>query len=174
MGIDSGLEAGWRDASAEFIRFLDVSPRTLDTYRKALSRWTGHLKERGMGQPPTRDDIVAYRDWLKASRKPATVNLYLGVVRLFYGRLTARSISRMIKNRLKDAGYDDSRLTAHSLRHTCATLNLLGGGSLEETQQLLRHKDISTTQAYSHALTRAKNNSESRVASAIFGGTSAA
>ena len=84
-------------------------------------------------------------------------------------RMTIRSISRIIKNRLKAAGYDSDRLTAHSLRHTAATLNLLNGASLEETQQLLRHTSINTTMIYAHALERAGNNSEERIAAAIFG-----
>ena len=84
-------------------------------------------------------------------------------------RMTTRSISRTAKERLIAVGLDSDRLTAHSLRHTAATLNLLNGGSVEETQQLLGHKNINTTLIYSHALERAKNNSEKRIAKAIFG-----
>jgi integrase/recombinase XerC len=82
-------------------------------------------------------------------------------------RLTTRSISRLVKQRMQAAGYDSERLTAHSLRHTAATLNLLNGGTEKETQQLLRHKNINTTMIYSHDLERAKNNSENRIAAAI-------
>ena len=84
-------------------------------------------------------------------------------------RLTTRSVSRIVKEALIEAGFDSDRLTAHSLRHTAATLNLLNGGSLAETQQLLRHTSINTTMIYNHQLDRAKNNSEARVAKAIFG-----
>lgn len=84
-------------------------------------------------------------------------------------RMNTRSISRIVKERLKDIGLDSERLTAHSLRHTAATLNLLNGATAEETQQLLGHKNINTTLIYSHALERAKNNSEHRIAKAIFG-----
>ncbi len=80
------------------------------------------------------------------------------------GRLTTRSISRLIKNALKGVGLDSPRLTAHSLRHTCATLNLLNGGTLEETKQLLRHASIQTTMIYNHSLDREKNRSEQRLA----------
>ena len=84
------------------------------------------------------------------------------------GRLTTKSVSRLVKERLEGADLKTDRLTAHSLRHTTATLNLLNGGTIEETQQLLRHTNINTTMRYAHALTRANNNSELRVASAIF------
>lgn len=82
-------------------------------------------------------------------------------------RLTTRSISRLVKQRMQSAGYNSERLTAHSLRHTAATLNLLNGGTEKETQQLLRHKNINTTMIYSHDLERARNNSENRIAAAI-------
>jgi len=84
-------------------------------------------------------------------------------------RLTTRSVSRIIKQRLQSCGYDSERISAHSLRHTAGTLNLLHGGSLEETQQLLRHSNINTTMIYAHHLQRANNRSEARIAQAIFG-----
>lgn len=82
--------------------------------------------------------------------------------------MTTRSISRIVKNHLINAGLNSARLTAHSLRHTTATLNLKAGGTLAETQQLLRHKNINTTMIYSHIIDREKNNSEQRVADTIF------
>lgn len=82
--------------------------------------------------------------------------------------LTTTSISRIVKTRLRAINLDSDRLTAHSLRHTAGTLNLLNGGSLEETQQLLRHKNVQTTLIYAHNLERAKNDSEQRITDAIF------
>lgn len=83
-------------------------------------------------------------------------------------RLTTRSISRIVKEHLISCGLNSDRISAHSLRHTTATLNLMNGGTLEETRQLLRHTSINTTLIYSHNLDRIKNNSELRVAKAIF------
>ncbi len=85
------------------------------------------------------------------------------------GRLTTKSIRRMVKSRLKNIGIDNRRVSAHSLRHTAATLNLLAGGSLESTQQLLDHASISTTQIYTHHLSRIQSQSEQRVSDLIFG-----
>ncbi|MCP9370148.1 tyrosine-type recombinase/integrase [Lentilactobacillus kefiri] len=82
--------------------------------------------------------------------------------------LTTRSISKIAKESMVNAGYDSDRLTAHSLRHTAATLNILNGGTLEETQQLLRHVNINTTLIYEHEIDRLKSKSEERIASAIF------
>ena len=85
------------------------------------------------------------------------------------GRLSTRSLSFLAKEALKAAGFESDRLTAHSLRHTAAVLNLESGASLEETRQLLRHDSIKTTQIYSHAVERLNNHSEKRIAAALFG-----
>lgn len=84
------------------------------------------------------------------------------------GRLTTKSVSRLVKSHLVAVGLNSDRLTAHSMRHTTAILNMLNGGTLEETRQLLRHTSINTTMIYADYLSRAENNSELRVASAIF------
>ena len=113
----------------------------------------------------------AVREYLKArGEKDRTKPLFASIAhRNSGGRLTTRSISRIAKEHFIDIGLDSDRITAHSLRHTAATLNLLNGGTIEETRQMLDHSSINTTMIYSHALERAKNNSEKRVAAAIFG-----
>lgn len=284
--------------------YIDASPKTIDTYKKAIRQFALYLQAMGITQPK-REDIVAYRDYLKEAHKPTTVQSYLAAVKLFFqwtereglypnvadrvkgakldtehkkdylttkqvgkllgaidrstlkgkrdyailsvmvttglrtvsiisaniediraagndtalyyrgkgheekanyvklaepveeavrdyltargktedreplfasianrnsgGRMTTRSISRIAKESLIDVDLKSDRLTAHSLRHTAATLNLLSGGTVEETQQLLDHANINTTLIYSHALDRAKNDSEKRIAKAIFG-----
>jgi len=284
--------------------YIDASPKTVETYSKAIKQFLLYLSENGIRQPQ-REDIVAYRDFLKADHKPTTVQSYLAAVKLFFQwtereglypnvadrvkgakldtehkkdyltskqtakllnaidrstlkglrdyamlslmvttglrtisviradigdiraagdetalyyqgkgheekadyvklaepveeairayltargetdvkaplfasisnknsgeRMTTRSVSRVAKDHLIEVGLESDRLTAHSLRHTAATLNLLNGATVEETQQLLGHANINTTLIYSHALERAKNNSEHRIAKAIFG-----
>ena len=286
------------------VRSIDASPKTIDTYSKAIKQFFIYLQDNGISQPQ-REDIVAYREYLKEDHKPTTVQSYLAAVKLFFkwteqegfyqniadrvkgakidsgfkkdyltskqvgkllqtidrttlkgkrdyamlsvmvttglrtisiinaniedirtagdatalfykgkgheekatyvklaepvedairdyltargtidgkeplfssvanrnsgGRMTTRSISRVAKESLIDVDLISDRLTAHSFRHTAATLNLLSGGTVEETQQLLDHANINTTLIYSHALERAKNNSEQRIAKAIFG-----
>lgn len=292
------------DLFDKWVQYIDASPKTVETYSKAIKRFLVYLNDNGINAPQ-RSDILAYREYLKLSHKPTTVQSYIAAVKLFFQwtaqesiypniadrvkgakldaehkkdylttkqvnrllnnidrsslkgmrdyamlslmvttglrtisiiranvedirtvgddtalfyqgkgheekadyvkiaepveeairayfkcrgnvnrdaplfgsianrnsgeRMTTRSISRAVKEHLIEAGYDSDRLTAHSLRHTAATLNLLNGATVEETQQLLGHSNINTTLIYSHALERAKNDSERRIAKAIFG-----
>ena len=88
-----------------------------------------------------------------------------------YGeRLTTRSISRIVKDRLQASGLDDRRLTAHSLRHTAVTFSLIGGASIQEAQTLARHSDINTTLIYAHNLERIAKAPELKI-DALIGDT---
>ena len=290
------------ELEARFIAYLDVKPRTVETYGKALRPFFSWLAERGITQPK-RADIIAYRDSLNATLKPSTVITYLATVKLFFKwavqeglyhvnpaenikgpkldknhkkdaltstqaktilqgidrdtlqgkrdyavmalmtgcglrcievaranaedigtagdstvlyvqgkgrdekteyvklaqpveaaireylkargkasgplfastsnngkgqRMTTRAISGIVKGHMRAAGFDSDKLTAHSLRHTAATLALLNGASYQETQQLLRHSSLNTTMIYAHNLERAANTSEGRIAAALF------
>ena len=86
------------------------------------------------------------------------------------GRLTEGSISRIIKRRIVAAGYDSSRLTAHSLRHSSVTLDRKAGASLEEASKHARHSSITITQRYDHALEKAEAKDESRILNYLFNG----
>ena len=83
-------------------------------------------------------------------------------------RITTRTVSAIVKNALKNAGYDSARLTAHSLRHTAITLALLAGREITEVQQFARHANLNTTMIYNHALDQAKNGCSDAITNAIF------
>ena len=70
---------------------------------------------------------------------------------------------RMFRRVLKEVGLDHLKVTPHSLRHTAATLNLLRGGTLEETRKLMRHQNLSTTLIYAHHLERMKEDLENEI-----------
>ena len=287
-----------------FINYLDASPKTVETYKKALRQFFNYLGLHGIRQPQ-REDLLAFRDDLKASGlKPTTVQNYITATRIFFKwtaqeglypniaehvkgakldknhkkdyltsrqakevlanvktdseeglrnyailslmvtgglrtievsradvgdlrtvgentvlfvqgkgreekteyikisapvekairsylkarenveegqplftstsnnsrgkRITTRTVSAIVKNALKNAGYDSARLTAHSLRHTAITLALLAGREITEVQQFARHANLNTTMIYNHALDQAKNGCSDAITNAIF------
>ena len=287
-----------------FINYLDASPKTVETYKKALRQFFNYLGLHGIRQPQ-REDVLAFRDDLKASGlKPTTVQNYITATRIFFKwteqeglypniaehvkgakldknhkkdyltsrqakevlanvetdseeglrnyailslmvtgglrtievsradvgdlrtvgentvlfvqgkgreekteyikisapvekairtylkarenveegqplftstsnnsrgkRITTRTVSAIVKNALKTAGYDSARLTAHSLRHTAITLALLAGREITEVQQFARHANLNTTMIYRHALDQAKSGCSDAITNAIF------
>ena len=96
--------------------------------------------------------------------KDKTAPLFAGCCNRNNGaRLTTRTISRIIKGAMLERGINSDTLTAHSLRHTAVTFALLGGATLQETQQMARHANINTTLIYAHNLDRLKGNAESAI-----------
>lgn len=64
-------------------------------------------------------------------------------------RLTARSIQRIVEKYVKRAGLP-IKATPHTFRHTFAINLLSSGQNLKKIQKLLGHKNIATTQIYTH------------------------
>lgn len=64
-------------------------------------------------------------------------------------RLSVRSIQRIVEKYRKLAKLPVD-ITPHGLRHTFATDLLFHGAGLREVQEMLGHKNISTTQVYTH------------------------
>ncbi|MCL4360249.1 tyrosine-type recombinase/integrase [Patescibacteria group bacterium] len=64
-------------------------------------------------------------------------------------RLTARSVQRLVEKYVKKARLP-IKITPHGLRHSFATDLLTSGADLRAIQEMLGHKNVSTTQIYTH------------------------
>lgn len=98
----------------------------------------------------------ALRDWL-AARQELQAHLHKDGPAVFLNKngtpLNVRSVGRILDKYLKQAGLD-SRTTPHTLRHTFATHLLDAGADIRGVQELLGHKNLATTQIYTHVSTQ--------------------
>ena len=70
-------------------------------------------------------------------------------VNRFGKRLTTRSIGRMLEKHIQTTGLDE-RTSPHTLRHSFATHLLDRGADIRSVQELLGHRNLATTQIYTH------------------------
>ncbi len=91
--------------------------------------------------------------WLKSyleSRQDKAKALFINYRgKTKHNRLTSRSIERMVKKYVINAGLP-LNTSPHTLRHSFATDLLAKGVDLRVVQEFLGHKNIATTQIYTH------------------------
>jgi integrase/recombinase XerC len=115
----------------------------LDLQAGAVSVWGKGSKERRV--PLSEPAVAALRGWLVLRHEvvPASAGAALfGNER--GARLAPRDVRRIVDRRAARPTHP------HALRHSFATHLLDGGADLRTVQELLGHRDVATTQRYTH------------------------
>ena len=180
QNIDTGTATGKRDYALIFLtvtcglRTSEVVSANVKDLTVKGNRTVLYVKGKGRDGKDAYINVSAetdriMREYLR-TRKDAEPNapLFTSVSnRNDGGRLTTKSIRRIVKTRMRNVGIDSVRLSAHSLRHTAATLAIEGKKSTEDTQMFLRHRDISTTLRYIHSIDLENNTCSETITAAI-------
>jgi integrase/recombinase XerC len=93
--------------------------------------------------------LAAVRDYLEHPDPPRAPGESALFVNFRGGRLTSRSVARILARHLVRLASAKS-LSPHGLRHSFATHLLAAGADLRTIQELLGHSRLSTTQRYTH------------------------
>ena len=127
---------------------LDVPD--VDFFTKSIRVLGKGNKERivPIGQPAL-DAIENYRQCLHVQKKIDANNRGALFLNKNKGRLTTRSVARVVDKAALTAGLAVP-VSPHDLRHSFATHMLDAGLDLRMVQDLLGHKQLSTTQKYTH------------------------
>lgn len=93
----------------DFLNYIDVSDKTIDTYKIALKQFALYLKENNISLPQ-REDIIQWRELLKVDHKPTTINGYLIAVRNFFKYLEYNNIYKNITENVKNIQLEQRHL----------------------------------------------------------------
>ena len=114
------------DLYLQFISYIDAKQKTIETYTRALKQLFNFLSLRGISRPK-REDIILFRDELKASgHKPTTVQNYITATRLFF-QWTERegyypNVADHIKGATISKGHKKDYLTSKQMRSILSSI----------------------------------------------------
>lgn len=114
----------------------------------------GAVKVRGKGKKERiallgRQSQLALRNYLGQRRAEGTLARPALFLNARGTRLTDRSVRRLVDKYVKKCSIEQ-KISPHSIRHSFATHLLNNGADLRSVQELLGHKNLSTTQIYTH------------------------
>lgn len=85
-----------------FVATLDASPKTKATYERNLRPWLVFLSGQNSSiLLATRETVLAYKNELEQTKKPATVNAYITAVRRLYTALESEGVKPNIASNIK-------------------------------------------------------------------------
>ncbi len=179
--IDTSTEVGKRDYAIILLiltgglRINEVRNIDIQDIQIIKNEYVVYILGKGHTEKDTYIKIIApvynaIKDYLDTKGKinrtdalfTSTSNRALGK------RITKESLSQIIKNRFRNAGYDTPKFTAHSLRHTSNTMLYKSGADLYKVQRHARHKDPKTTEIYIHQVERETSTDELDIYNQVF------
>lgn len=114
------------DPIGAYLKAIDTSKKTKQTYSRALKAWTRYLDGLSIGiLEATCETVLAYKEHLQSAQKAATVNAYLTALRGFYGWLEAQrvypNIAATVKNLKKNKASSKDALTVSQAQTLLST-----------------------------------------------------
>lgn len=94
--------------------------------------------------------VEAISNYLTSMDGKFKFSKYLFPSRSGSGHMTRQGFAKLIKKVANEIGWPKSKVSPHVIRHAFATHLLMHGADLLSIQKLLGHKDVTTTQIYTH------------------------
>ena len=181
--IDTTTDAGKRDfamidlALSNGLRIIEIQRACIGNLELIAGKHILYVWGKGHSEADdfvvladeTYNSIMAYLN-TRSTKDPAAPLFASTGNRSSGQRMTEPSISRIFKQRLRAAGFDSHRISAHSTRHTSVTLALKAGATLQEAQHHARHASpVTTENVYAHNIEKLAQNTAQRVRDYIYG-----
>ena len=137
------LNCGMRLAELVSINTTDIHGDTLVVIGKGGKERTIYLNQACL------DAIGAYLP-VRGQQKPTARDRNALFLSERNQRISRRTVQHTVEKYVKKLGLDPHKYTTHKLRHTAATLMHQSGVDIRVLQEILGHKQLSTTEIYTH------------------------
>ncbi len=137
------LNCGMRLAELVNINITDIRGDTLVVIGKGGKERTIYLNQACL------DAIAAYMP-VRNQHTPTVRDRYALFLSERNQRINRRTVQYTVEKYVKKLGLDPHKYTTHKLRHTAATLMHQSRVDIRVLQEILGHKQLSTTEIYTH------------------------
>lgn len=165
------VNAGLRTVELSRANIKDLVTRGGQSW---LFVWGKGRSEADQKKPLAPEVAAAVKDYLssRTDNPNSTSPLFVSTGNRSGGkRIAPTTISAMLKQAMKEAGFDSEYLTAHSLRHTAGNTVMEMTGNLYTTQTYMRHSNPKTTEIYLHTDTEKQDTATAQDLYNLYHGT---